>query len=116
MSTVCKKGSPAFNAKKEELKDTYKKFQRACGQLSLLNKRLKDLKVRYEQALNNKNKYSLQNLRTRISVTDGVRSMFYEYVYTRAEDVAMLKHDIKFWKENDDVISGDDSEVDSDAE
>jgi len=115
MSAAAKILTPAFQAKRQELRDTRRKFQKACGQLSLLNKRMNDLKRHHKKAVKQRNHMAVYNLRLRMSVTEGVREKFNEYIYARAEDVTMLQYDLKFWK-GEKYVTSDDEYTDIDEE
>lgn len=81
--------------KRRELRDTEIKFQKACRQLAHLNKRLSDVKRRCNDASG----CLRYNLKLKLSVLEGVRSMYYDYVYMKSEDINMLRHDVRFWVE-----------------
>lgn len=108
MSIDCKETSQELMNAKQELRATQKKFQKACAQLTFLNKRLKELNIRQEKACKEGNRRAEYNLKLRMSVLEGVRGMYYEYVYMRAEDMAMLQHDVKFWKRKNHITSSKD--------
>lgn len=110
MSIVCKETSLELTNAKQELRTTQRKFQKACAQLTLLNKRLKELHLRQENACKEGNRRAEYNLKLRMSVLEGVRGMYYEYVFMRAEDIAMLQHDVKFWKRKNHITSNKDSD------
>ncbi|WAR02334.1 hypothetical protein MAR_008892 [Mya arenaria] len=80
---------------KHELRTTMMKFRKACTQLNLLNKRLSDMHRRLQAARKSGDRRSIYNLQLQASVTEGVRAMFYEYVYMRGEDIAMLRNDVR---------------------
>lgn len=97
-----------------ELKQTMIKFRKACSQLSIIDKRLRDMSRRYEAAKRDGNQCFLYNLRIKISALEGMRSMYYEYVYMKAEDVNMLRHDARFLMRQKHVESDEEYESEED--
>ena len=68
------------------------KFVKACSQVSLLDRRLDELKIRHDRiaACDDKKAFCV-NLRLQMSVMEGVRGMFYEYATIKAEELTRLK-------------------------
>ncbi|WAR02332.1 hypothetical protein MAR_008890 [Mya arenaria] len=103
---------------KHELRTTMMKFRKACTQLNLLNKRLSDMQCRMQAARKSGGRRSVYNLQLQASVTEGVRAMFYEYVYMRGEDIAMFQNDVrvlmKKMAEATEVAEQGDSETEDD--
>jgi len=87
---------PAMRDLKKELRTTTIKFQKACEQMNLLNKQLSDIAKRMKLAKASGDRRTVYNLQLRASVTEGIRAAFYEYVYMRAEDVTMLRREVKY--------------------
>jgi hypothetical protein len=58
-----------------------------------------DMSYRYNKAKGDNFKCFRYNLKLKLSVLEGVRSMYYNYVYMKAEDINMLRHDVRFWIE-----------------
>ena len=94
-----------FNAKLAALQGTQTKFRRACIQLTLLNKQLYDMKERYSQAKTDNFKCFRYNLRLKLAVTEGVRNMYYDYAYAKAEKVAELRQDL--YGETVEIVASD---------
>ena len=86
--------SDVFQAKFSALHRAQTKFRKACIQLTLLNKQLADVKERYQQAKEDNFRCFRYNLRLKLAVIEGVRNMYYDYAYTKAEDVVKLRHDL----------------------
>lgn len=99
LATTQKDTAQTLTEKRQELRDTELKFQKACRQLAYINHRLADLTQRYNKARRNNQRTFRYNLKLKISVIEGIKSMFYEYIYMKAEDINMLRHDVRFWIE-----------------
>ena len=97
-----------------ELAETVFKFRKACAQLSLIDRRLKDMNRRFEAAKRDGNQCFKYNLRIKMSALESVRSIYYEYVYMRAEDVSMLRHDVRFLMRQKHVESDEEYESEED--
>lgn len=109
LATIQKDKKETLTEKRRELRDTELKFQKACRQLAYINHRLADLTQRYNKAKRNNQRSFRYNLKLKISVLEGVKSMFYDYIYMKAEDINMLRHDVRFWIEDS---SGSEYETD----
>ena len=53
-----------------------------------------DMKQRYNQAKTDNFRCFRYNLRLKLAVIEGVRNMYYDYAYAKAEKVAELRHDL----------------------
>ena len=71
------------------------------------------MKDRYSRAKDDNFRCFRYNLRLKLAVKEGVRNMYYDYAYMKAEDVARLRQDL-FGDDLDIVVS--DSETDDDFE
>ena len=91
----------------EELKNAEKKFIRASEQYSLINKQYEQLKLRYDKAKEDRNSTFRYNLRLKLAVIEGVRGMYYEYLFVKADDITMLRRFVRRQAKED---------VDSDAD
>ena len=76
------------------LKDAETKFRKACIQIVLLNKQLEDFKDWYSKAKEDNFRSFRYNLRLKLAIIEGVRNMYYDYAYMKAEKVAALSHDL----------------------
>ena len=103
--------SDVFKTKFSALHRAQTRFRKACIQLKLLNKQLHvtDMKDRYRRAKDNNFRCFRYNLRLKLAVIEGVRNMYYDYAYMKAEDVARLRHDL--FGENMEIVASD-SELD----
>jgi hypothetical protein len=54
------------------------------------------------------------NLRLKLAVIEGARNMFYDYAYTKADQVAELRREL--FDESVEIVSGSDSEYSSDSD
>ena len=78
-------------AVREDLIVAERQFRRACEQVLILNKEVEHLTKRYESARTVGNKTLRDQLRLRISVTEGVRNMFYEFADVKATVITQLQ-------------------------
>ena len=74
-----------------ELYQTENRFRRACQQIIVLNSRLEELQLRYDQARLDNHKSFRYNLRLKMATVEGVRNSYYEYACCKAETVEELK-------------------------
>ncbi|WAR07230.1 hypothetical protein MAR_017188 [Mya arenaria] len=88
------------------------RFQKACDQIVLLNHRLGEVQKRYKMAKRSNNKAFRYNLRLKLAVIEGVRNMYYDFAYSKAERVAELRREL--FDESVEIVSGSDSEYSSD--
>ncbi|KAL4224548.1 hypothetical protein ACF0H5_015250 [Mactra antiquata] len=99
-----------FDEKRQELKQTSLKLKRAAEQLSLLNKKLTELGKRYNLAKKDNSKCFMHNLEMKLSTVQSMRNMYYNYVYMKAEDINMLRHELKR------MVVADDTDTDQETE
>ena len=69
-----------FNA----LRMTERKFNLAYNQVRILDQKIEDINTRYERAKLNRQKKFCYSLRLQLSVVEGTRNMYYEYVQRMA--------------------------------
>ena len=105
--------SDVFKTKSSALHRAQTKFRKACIQLKLLNRQLTDMNDHYSRAKDDNFSCFRYNPRLKLAVIEGVRNMYYDYAYMKAEDVARLRQDL-FGDDLDIVVS--DSETDDDFE
>ena len=67
------------------------KFQRACHQIKVLNKHMRELKVRYDRAKRDNHHSFRYSIRLRLSVIEGVRNMFCSYAESKAKEVTAIR-------------------------
>jgi len=100
--------------KRFSLVSAEKRFQTACDQIVLLNQRLGDVQRRYKIAKHTGNKAFRYNLRLKLAVIEGCRNMFYDYAYTKADQVADLRREL--FNESVEIVSASDSDYVSDSD
>ncbi|KAK3598064.1 hypothetical protein CHS0354_015981, partial [Potamilus streckersoni] len=69
-------------------------FKGACEQIVLLNKKILALQKRYKKAKNDKMRPFQYNIQLRLAVVEGVRNMYYEYLYKTAEQIVELRQEL----------------------
>lgn len=102
---------PSLN-KRFTLTEAEGRFKRACDQIVLLNQTLGAVQKRYKNAKRTNDRAFRYNLRLKLAVIEGVRNMYYDYAYTKADQVADLRREL--FDESVEIISGSDSEYFSD--
>ncbi|WAR07222.1 hypothetical protein MAR_017180 [Mya arenaria] len=80
--------------KRFSLTEAEGRFQKACDQIVLLNHRLGEVQKRYKMAKRSNNKAFRYNLRLKLAVIEGVRNMYYDFAYSKAD--ALLSFDVSF--------------------
>ena len=78
-------------SKSSTLVDNERRFKRACEQIVQLNYSLDALQQRYNKAKKDDHRSFGYSLRLRIAVVDGMRNMYYDYAYKKADTVAELR-------------------------
>ena len=61
---------------------------------SLLNQKLGEVQKRYKNARRTNNRSFRYNLRLKLAVVEGVRNMYYDYAYAKADQVADLRREL----------------------
>lgn len=100
--------------KRFSLMDSERRFKRACDQIVLLNLKLSGLLSRYTKASTANHRSSRYSLRLRLAVVEGLRDMYYDYAYSKAQIVADLRHEM--FGENVQIIADDMSDSESDED
>ena len=100
--------------KRFTLSDAERRFRRACDQIVLLNQKLGEVQKRYKNARSTNNRSFRYNLRLKLAVVEGVRNMYYDYAYAKADQVADLRTEL--FNESVEIVSGSDSDYMSDTE
>ena len=70
---------------------TKKKLQKACKQIKLLNHHIEATQVRYNNTTEENFRYFRYNLRLKLAVIEGTRTMYYDYAHIQEEIVAELR-------------------------
>ena len=84
----------------------HRKFNRACGQMTLIDMRIQDCQTRYNRAMKASKNAFRYSLRLRLAVLTGVKMMFYEY----AKGMADKMDNIRDLIEDERYTPGDSSE------
>lgn len=74
-----------------KIRDMNKKFRRACSNLILINNLIDEVEVRYNRAVAADRRSYRYILRLRLCTLEGVRNMFYEYAYSRADELEKMQ-------------------------
>ena len=74
-----------------QLRALDQKFRHSCRQIMLLNHRIKDKQVRYDRAYKLNQRSWRYSLRLQLATLEGMRNMFYEYAYRRADELEALQ-------------------------
>ena len=101
-------------SKRFTLSDAERRFRRACDQIVLLNQKLGEVQKRYKNARRTNNRSFRYNLRLKLAVIEGVRNMYFDYAYAKADQVADLRREL--FNESVEIVSGSDSDYMSDTE
>ncbi len=108
---------PAISKKLDKrftLMESERRFKKACDQIVLLNQRLGQVQKRYKTAKSENHRSFRYNYRLRLAVIEGVRNMFYDYAYVKADQVAELRREL--FDEVVEIVDGSDSEYMSDSQ
>lgn len=89
--------------KRFTLTDAERRFRKACDQIVLLNQKLGEVQKRYKNARRNNNRSFRYNLRLKLAVVEGVRNMYYDYAYAKADEVADLRREL--FNESVEIVS-----------
>lgn len=100
--------------KRFTLTDTERRFRKACDQIVLLNNHLGEVQKRYKMAKRTNNRSFRYNLRLKLAVIEGARNMYYDYAYTKADQVAELRREL--FNESVEIVTASDSDYNSDSE
>ena len=102
----------------EKINLCYRKFNRACDQMTLLDQRISDTKMRYNRAIKNRNNAFRYTLRQRLAVLSGVKMMYYEYASKMADEMDDMRQGVhgSLTAEQFREIYGVDDDADGDTE
>ncbi len=73
-----------------EIRTMNKKFRLACKQLLLINNLIDEVEVRYNRAVRDQRRSFRFTLRLKLCTLEGVRNQFYEYAYTKADQLEKM--------------------------
>lgn len=77
-----------------KIRDMNKKFRKACSNLIMINNLIDEIEVRYNRAVAADRRSYRYILRLRLCTMEGVRNMFYEYAYSRADQLEKMQLDL----------------------
>lgn len=89
-----------------------RKFQHSCRQIMLLNHRIKEKQRRYDRAYKEHQRSWRYTLRLQLATMEGMRNMFYEYAYRRADELEALQDELV----NAGIMSDTEEDLDWDQE
>ena len=96
----------------------YSKFQKACGQVLVLNNFLRQLQIRYDRAARDNLRTYRYALRLRLCTVEGLRNSLYEYATMKADEIEHLEEEMRKLGTEPvilcDVVSDGDSDMESD--
>ena len=73
------------------IRDLNRKFRMACSQLILINNLIDETEVRYNISQAENHRSYRYILRLKLCSLEGVRNMFYEYAYTKADKLEKMQ-------------------------
>ena len=106
--------STRSGTKQLSLTRTEWRFRKACDQLVHLNLQLSEIQKRHKDAKDRNVKPLLYTLCLRLAVIEGVRNMYYEYVYCKANEIADMRQQL--YGENVIIRSGSVSNMEDDSD
>ena len=95
------------------IRDLNRKFRNACSQLVLINNMIEETEIHYNRSQAENRRSYRYILRLKLCTLEGVRNMFYEYAYAKADELEKMQLGLysKFgiaW--NDDLARESDNE------
>ncbi|XP_064650874.1 uncharacterized protein LOC135502177 [Lineus longissimus] len=97
-----------------QLKDIERKLSRCCHQVMMLERKLKELQIRYERAVKRNQRCFRYNIRLRIATTEGIRNVYFEYACRKAEEMLKLRDELRGFHPVDGAEAESSSDDDSD--
>ena len=94
MAASSKKSSIDQTTTKEmiyKIRDMNRKFRQACSQLILINNLIDETEARYNRSQAEGRRSYRYILRLKLCSLEGVRNMFYEYAYAKADQLEKLQ-------------------------
>lgn len=92
------------------------RFKKACNQIVHLNHHLENFQKRYKEARDSNHRPIRYKLRLRLAVIEGVRDMYYEYAYAKANQISELRRQlfgerVQILTSNENQINGNSTTV-----
>ena len=103
------------------IRDLNRKFRLACQQLILINSLIDETEMRYSRSQAENRRSYRYILRLKLCSLEGVRNMFYEYAYAKADQLEKMQLELFnrtgiAWSDDLAQESDDDSESDAEIE
>ena len=73
------------------IRDLNRKFRNACSQLILINNQIDETETRYNCSQAENRRSYRYILRLKLCTLEGVRNMFYEYAYAKADELEKMQ-------------------------
>ncbi|XP_048777949.2 uncharacterized protein LOC125679921 isoform X1 [Ostrea edulis] len=90
------------------LMDSERRFKKACEKIVHLNKRMRNLQLRYKKAWVENHRSFRYSIRLRISVVEGLLNMYHDYALIKANIIKDLRHEM--FGEDVQIITSDTSD------
>jgi len=78
-----------------KLREVERKFKTSCRQVSILDRQMDSLQVRYKRAYESKRPSLYNSFRMRLATLEGVRQAFYLYAMEKATEKHLLKEEMR---------------------
>ena len=77
-----------------KIRDLNRKFRKSCAQLILINNLIDETETRYNRSQSENRRSYRYILRLKLCTLEGVRNMFYEYAYAKADELEKMQLDL----------------------
>ena len=77
-----------------KIKDLNRKFRLCCNQLVRINNLIEDVEIRYNRSQAENRRSYRYILRLKLCTLEGVRNVFYEYAYAKADELEKMQLDL----------------------
>ena len=74
-----------------KIRDLNRKFRKSCAQLILINNLIDETETRYNRSQAENRRSYRYILRLKLCTLEGVRNMFYEYAYAKADELEKMQ-------------------------
>ena len=120
MATLCASSALNMETTKQQIykiRDLNRKFRLSCDQLIHINNLIEEIEVRYNRSQQEHRRSYRYILRLRLCSLKGLRNMFYECAYAKADELEKMQLDLYnrtciAW--SDDLAEETDAEEDDD--
>ena len=102
----------------EQLKELKRRMHKACQQITILDRKLQEIYKRFQDASNALHKAARYNLKLKLVTTEGVRTAYYLYTMTKADEIQELEEKLQEYQaeEYDDDEEEEDETMEYDSE